>query len=191
METHVESGIMIEEKINGDTHGYKLIRPRVLLEDATLISLNNEVPLDGDEDEEYMLKFNFTYTMSSQRYFRLLINDTITTNMTTVNTWYGYWLGNVTPISDYQSYLTMIRPHGNGRVQGKAILTAPTGDGPRTLHSTYQVRDTTNGFLACESKGWWDDTTTNITSLALELYNGNNFDGWFELYKKIKTYSRI
>lgn len=180
---------LIEERVYGDNEAYQLVLPRINVSSLSTVTLSSD--LDGDLDVQYKIKFNLTYTMTAQRYLRFLINGSAPTSATSVNSWYGYWLGTVTPTSDYQSYLNLARPHGNGRIKGWCILDALTGDGVRTLESYYTVRDTTNGFLKCQTGGWWDNTTTKITQLGLQLYNGDTFSGWIELYKLKETWSEL
>lgn len=182
---------VIEEKVYGDTEGYQLVIPRMNISNANAVTLSND--LDGDEDVQYKLKFNITYTMTTQKYLRFLINGAAPTGVVTATSWFGYWLGNVTPTSEYTgSYLLLARPHGGtASLKGWALLDALSGDGIRNLESYYNIRDISSGNLRCHSAGWWDNTTTKITELGLQFYNGGTFSGWVELYKLKKNWSEL
>lgn len=144
--------------------------------------------LDGDDDEEYLIEYELYLTNSETGRVNIAINGTVTTAITTVSHWHGYWSGALTgPQTEAIGTFTLLRAEGTGWHDGKAVLKAKTGK-VRELKSDYGIRDTTLGYTDRTSRAFWDDTTTKITSLTISKIGATStFYGNIRVYRKLKT----
>lgn len=160
--------------------GYELVEEKNLPAGTTTYTFDG---LDGDVDDEYLIEFNITSTITkNDKVFGILPNG-ITTNL--VTNIFRVWEGGTGRMS-VNTLLGVIN-HGNvGQTlyqSGEMKLFAKTGK-PRGGYShvvSLSPSDTMNGMSSFR----WNDSVTKITNLVF-LHEGGSFSGTVRLWKKIQ-----
>ncbi len=169
----------------------KTLRPIATIsipEGSPVTSQSLATGLDGNSDEYYYLEYAL-HNSNTIEYFYLNPNG-ITTNGTGLFDWSGLWGSPVAltgPMTDSVGRFALCRPNGRGLHKGIAIMNAiaDATEGGRELCEWGISRDANSGggYIKRSTASYWEQTSTNITSLALAASTA--FWGVIRLYKLI------
>ncbi len=170
----------IIDQLSGKTLlGYELVEEKNLPAGTTTYTFDG---LDGDVDEEYLIEFNITSTITKQDKVLGILPNGITTNL--VTNIFRNWEGGQGSLS-VNTLLGVINHGevGNTLYQiGEMKLFAKTGK-PRLGYSRVVSLGPSNVMNGMSSFRW-KDSVTKITNLVF-VHEGGSFSGTVRLWKKI------
>lgn len=170
----------IIDQLGGKTLlGYELVENKNLPAGTTTCTFDG---LDGDVDEEYLIEFNITSTITKHDKPIGILPNGIRTNLAT--SFFRNW--GSTQGSGSVSNMLCLLTHGTvGQTlyqSGEMKLFAKTGK-PRLGYGrvvSYSPSDLMNGISSFR----WNDSETKITNLVF-LHDGASISGTVRLWKKI------
>lgn len=158
--------------------GYELVDEQDV-EDVSSVTFSD---LNGDEDCEYLLEYDFVPGGISSTTFLNIQPNGLSTNLSSITFGFGDIGGNNHGGTSYPYVPIGVIHVNNIRVSGHCKIKTKSGNVRTFSSELHDITSTQSQWYFL--KGLWRDTSTNITSLVLTLIDGS-FSGIIRLWKRL------